>query len=153
MTLIRFKPDTAELSPATAPSELLRDFMNLQFPFFPAEKAGANTWAPALDVHEDKDAYTVTLEAAGLKKEDFTISFHDGSLCIGGERKEEKPAEAERALLLRERTFGRFTRTIALPAEVKADAISATYKDGVLSVTLTKAEEAKPKQIEVKIAD
>jgi HSP20 family protein len=153
MTLIRFKPNTAKFSPATAPSELLRDFMNLQFPFFPAEKAGTTTWAPALDVLEDQDAYTVILEAPGLKKEDFTISYHDGSLSIGGERKDEKPANVDRASLLRERTFGRFTRTVALPAEVKADAIGATYKDGVLTVTLPKAEEAKPKQIEVRISD
>jgi HSP20 family protein len=89
MTLIRFKPESADVSPAQSPGDLLRDFMNLHFPFFPQEKAGMNTWSPALDVHDDKDAFTVTLEAPGLNKEDFEISYHDGVLSIAGERKEE----------------------------------------------------------------
>ena len=109
-----------------------------------------NTWSPALDVHDEKDAFTVTLEAPGLKKEDFEISFHDGVLSISGERKEEKEAK-ERNYFRRERYFGRFARSVSLPADVKADKIGATYKDGILAVTLPKAEEAKPKQIQVNV--
>jgi HSP20 family protein len=150
MTLIRFQPQSAAVSPEAAPGDLLRDFMNLHFPFFPKEKAGMNTWSPALDVHDAKDTFTVTLEAPGLKKEDFEISFHDGALSIAGERREEKES-GDKTYFRRERFFGRFARTVALPAEVKADAISASYKDGVLTVTLPKAEEAKPKQIEVNV--
>jgi HSP20 family protein len=150
MTLIRFKPDSADLSPAVAPADMLRDFMNLHFPFFPQEKAGMNTWSPALDVHDNKDTFTVTLEAAGLKKDDFEISYHDGALSVVGERKEEKEV-TERTYFRRERFFGRFSRSVSLPAEVKADQITATYKDGVLTVTLPKAEEAKPKNIEVNV--
>jgi HSP20 family protein len=150
MTLIRFKPDSADVSPAVAPADMLRDFMNLHFPFFPQEKAGMNTWSPALDVHDNKDTFTVTLEAAGLKKDDFEISYHDGALSVAGERKEEKEV-TERTYFRRERFFGRFSRSVSLPAEVKADQITATYKDGVLTVTLPKAEEAKPKNIEVNV--
>ncbi|MGA0850038.1 MAG: Hsp20/alpha crystallin family protein [Chthoniobacterales bacterium] len=151
MTLIRFKPESADVSPAQSPGDLLRDFMNLHFPFFPQEKAGMNTWSPALDVHDDKDAFTVTLEAPGLKKEDFEISYHDGVLSIAGERKEEKEAE-ERNYFRRERFFGRFSRSVSLPAEVQPDKVAAAYKDGVLTVTLPKAEKAKPKQIEVSVS-
>ncbi len=151
MTLIRFKPESADVSPAQSPGDLLRDFMNLHFPFFPQEKAGMNTWSPALDVHDDKDAFTVTLEAPGLKKEDFEISYHDGVLSIAGERKEEKEAE-ERNYFRRERFFGRFSRSVSLPAEVQPDKVAASYKDGVLTVTLPKAEKAKPKQIEVSVS-
>lgn len=150
MTLIRFNPESADVAPAVAPGDMLRDFMNLHFPFFPKEKAGMNTWSPALDVHDDKDAFTVTLEAPGLKKEDFEISFHDGVLSIAGERKEEKETK-ERNCFRRERFFGRFSRSVSLPTDVKTDKIGATYKDGVLIVSLPKAEEAKPKQIEVNV--
>lgn len=150
MTLIRFQPERAEVSPGLPPGDMLRDFMSLHFPFFPQEKAGMNNWSPALDVHDEKDAFTVTLEAPGLKKEDFEISWHDGVLSIAGERKDEKGA-GERTYFRRERFFGRFARSVSLPADVQSDKIAATYQDGVLTVTLPKAEEAKPKQIEVSV--
>jgi HSP20 family protein len=150
MTLIRFQPESADLTPAPNPGDLLRDFMNLHFPFFPREKAGMNTWSPALDVHDEKDTFSVNLEAPGLKKEDFEISWHDGVLSIAGERKEAKES-TERNCFRRERFFGRFSRSISLPADVQADKITAAYQDGVLTVTLPKAEGAKPKHIEVSV--
>jgi len=150
MTLIRFNPEQAVPAPAVEPGELLRDFMNLHFPFFPKEKAGMNHWSPALDVHDDKEAFTVTLEAPGLKKENFEISYHDGVLSIAGERKQVEEAK-EKNYFRRERLFGRFTRSVSLPTAVNPGAVTANYKDGVLTVTLPKAEEAKPKQIEVNV--
>ena len=150
MTLIRFKPETAEPGPVLPVGHLLRDFMGLHFPSFPEERDGRNNPSPALDVYDDKEAFTVTLEAPGLKKEDFGISYHDGVLSIAGERQEDEESP-ERSYLRRERLSGRFTRSVTLPAEVNTDAIAATYKDGVLMVTLPKAEAAKPKQIEVTV--
>ena len=89
-------------------------------------------------------------ELPGMKKEDIDVSLHDGALSISGERKsEEKLENAE--VYRSERFFGRFQRTVALPATVDAAKISAQYKDGVLTVTLPKAEEAKPKQIDVQV--
>ena len=83
-----------------------------------------------------------------MKKEDIDISLHDGSLSVSGERKsEEKFADAE--VYRSERFVGRFQRTIALPGAVANDQVKAQYKDGVLTVTLPKTEEAKPKQINV----
>src|SRR2546426_5413382 len=110
-----------------------------------------NGWAPALDLYEDKDNLIVKAELPGMKKEDIDISFHDGTLTISGERKhEEKQEDAETCRS--ERFFGRFHRTLALPKPVQSDKAKAAYKDGILTVTLPKTEEAKPKQIEVNVS-
>ena len=107
-------------------------------------------WAPVLDVHEDKNQFTVNLELPGLKREEISVQLEDGDLVISGERKAETVSD-DTAVHRRERSYGKFTRTISLSAAVKADAVKAAYKDGVLTVTLPKAEEAKPKQIDVSV--
>lgn len=107
-------------------------------------------WAPALDVYEDKDQFVVKAELPGMKKEDIEVSFHNGSLTISGERKSERESK-DAGLYRSERYFGRFQRTVDLPAAVADDKVKAEYRDGVLSVTLPKAEEAKPKQISVSV--
>jgi len=109
-----------------------------------------NAWGPALDLYEDKDAFTVRFELPGLKKEDIEISLHEGILTIAGERKggdEFKDAVTHRL----ERSYGRFQRAVALPMAVEAEKVKAHYSDGVLTVTLPKAEEAKPRQIAVNV--
>ena len=106
--------------------------------------------APAVDIYEDKDNFVVKAELPGMKKEDIDVTLHDGSLSISGERtSEEKWEDAE--VYRSERFFGRFQRTVSLPSSVNASGIKAQYKDGVLTVTLPKAEEAKPKQIDVQV--
>ena len=108
-------------------------------------------WTPAMDVYEDKDNLYVRAELPGMKREDIDLSMHEGSLSISGERKSEenfKNSELYRA----ERFFGRFQRTVTLPTTVAVDKVKATYKDGILTVTLPKAEEAKPKQISVSVS-
>jgi HSP20 family protein len=108
-------------------------------------------WTPALDLYEDKDHFVVKAELPGMKKEDIEVSMHEGSLSISGERKsEEKHKDAD--VYRTERFFGRFQRTVALPTPVAADKVKAAYKDGVLTITLPKTEEAKPKQIEVNVS-
>jgi len=108
-------------------------------------------WTPALDISEDKDNVYVRVELPGMRKEDIDLALHNGSLSISGERKgneEFKDAEVYRA----ERFFGRFQRTVTLPTLVAADKIRAQYKDGILDVVLPKAEEAKPKHIDVRVS-
>jgi HSP20 family protein len=108
----------------------------------------SRSWNPALDLYEDKDNVFVKLEVPGVKKEDIQISLQDGELSISGERKsEEKFEDAE--VRRTERFVGSFQRTVALPAEVKGDQVKAEYKDGILTVTLPKAEEAKPRRIQI----
>jgi len=107
-------------------------------------------WTPALDIFEDKDNLVVKAECPGMKREDIQVSLHDGSLSISGERKTEskhEDAEVYRA----ERFVGRFQRTVTLPTPVAGDKVKADYKDGILTITLPKTEEAKPKQIEVNV--
>jgi HSP20 family protein len=107
-------------------------------------------WTPALDVFEDKDNFIVKAELPGIKKEEIEVSLHDGSLSISGERKTETKHE-DSEVYRAERFFGRFQRTVSLPAAVAADKVKAAYKDGVLTITLPKTEEAKPKQIDVAV--
>ena len=107
-------------------------------------------WTPALDVYEDKDNVYVRAEVPGMRKEDIEVSLHNGNLSISGERKSEekfKDAEVYRS----ERFFGRFQRSVTLPTPVATDKVKAQCKDGVLTVTLPKTEEAKPKHIDVNV--
>jgi HSP20 family protein len=152
MKLARFNRSDLWNWPAVDQLHSLREEINR---FFDLSDDGTsdvfNTWAPALDIFEDKDSLIVTAELPGMKKEDIDISLHDGALTISGERKNEKEydgAQTSRS----ERFFGRFQRSVTLPKAVDADQVKATYKDGILTVTLPKAAEAKPRQIEVKTA-
>jgi len=106
-------------------------------------------WSPALDLHEDTDNFFVSAELPGMKKEEIEISLQDGVLTLSGERKHEK-TENTTEIHRSERFVGRFQRTLTLPAAVDADKVKASYQEGILNVTLPKAETAKPKQIQVK---
>jgi HSP20 family protein len=110
----------------------------------------SRAWAPALDVHEDKDKFTVNLELPGLKREDIAVQIEDDSLIISGERKVETVSEGTE-VHRRERYHGKFSRALTLPVAVAADQVKAAYKDGLLTVTLPKAEAAKPKHIDVSV--
>jgi HSP20 family protein len=116
-------------------------------------EAGLTTaaWAPAVDIAEDKGAYVVTAEVPGIKPEDLQVTLEDGLLTIQGERRMEEES-SDRQYHRVERRFGSFRRSITLPSQVQADAIEASYSDGVLQVLVPKAESAKPKKITVRPA-
>jgi HSP20 family protein len=103
-----------------------------------------------LDVFEDKDQFLVKAEVPGMNKEEIDVSLHDGSLTISGERKSEHE-KSEEGVYRSERYFGRFQRTVDLPSAVDVGRVKADYRDGILTVTLPKAEEAKPRKINVNI--
>lgn len=107
-------------------------------------------WMPAVDLSEDNDHFVVKAELPGMKKDDINLTLHEGCLTISGERLSEQKHEATEVHRT-ERFVGRFQRTLSLPAPVAVEKIAAQYKDGVLTVTLPKTEEAKPKQIDVKV--
>jgi HSP20 family protein len=107
-------------------------------------------WNPAVDVYEDKDKFAINAELPGMKKEDIDISMEGNTLCICGERKEEREQRSGAEPRRSERYYGRFQRNLTLPHTVDVNKIEAKYKDGVLSITLPKSEEAKRKQIEIK---
>lgn len=148
MNIIRYRtPELSAWSPFDRLSSL-RDFLDSAFQLAGADPGFRAGWSPSLDVYEDEDKVTVQVELAGLKKEDFAISLQDDTLTISGERKSgSKNGEGES--FRSERVFGAFSRTVALPAPVQGDKVSASYRDGVLTVVLPKAEEAKPRKIEV----
>jgi HSP20 family protein len=107
-------------------------------------------WLPSLDVAETKDEIVVKAEVPGMDPKDIDISLSDGLLTIKGEKKQERE-EKEEDYHLVERSYGTFTRSIRLPKEVRREKISASYKNGVLKVTLPKSEEAKQKEIKIKV--
>ncbi|HEX9343905.1 MAG TPA: Hsp20/alpha crystallin family protein [Actinomycetota bacterium] len=106
-------------------------------------------WAPAIDISERKDAYVVTVEVPGVKQDDIDITLEDGLLTISGERKLTQESSDQQYHRV-ERRYGAFRRSITLPSQVRADAIEASFDNGVLEVVLPKAEEAKPKKITVR---
>ena len=110
---------------------------------------GEREWMPAFDVSETDDEIIVKAEIPGMKVEDIDITLTDGLLTIKGERKMEKEDKQENYHRI-ERQFGTFSRSLNLGLKVKTDGIDAGYKDGILTVTLPKAEEDRPKKIEVK---
>ncbi len=107
-------------------------------------------WGPAVDLYEEKDKVVVKAELPGMKKEEIEVYMSEGMLNIAGERKEE--TEHKQAGQYRsERHFGRFHRSLLLPAEIEPGKIEAHYKDGVLTVLCPKTQEARQKQVEIKI--
>ena len=107
-------------------------------------------WYPAVDVLESKESYLIRAELPGMKREDINVEVKDGTLLLSGERKSEKPAEGVEYRHA-ERVAAKFWRSFSLPETVKQDAIEATYKDGILEIRVPKAEEAKPRQIEISV--
>jgi HSP20 family protein len=156
MSVIRYQsPEVTTWSPFDRLSTL-RDEMNRLFDISLPGWGGREdrllgVWSPALDVFQDKDHVYVKCELPGMKKEDIHISLHENTLTISGERKQEqevKEGDGYRS----ERFFGRFHRSVTLPVPAQPDNVKAQYKEGILTVTLAKAEEAKPKQIEVQVS-
>lgn len=106
-------------------------------------------WVPAVDMAQTDEALIVKAEIPGLKADEIELSVHDSTLSISGEKKAHAEESDEHYYHV-ERRCGSFHRTIALPADVDADKIDAECSDGVLTITLPKAEQAKPHRIAVK---
>jgi HSP20 family protein len=150
MNLTKYNsPELSTWSPFSDLRNHINRLFDLSYPTRGAESFG--DWAPALDASEDKDKYLVSVEIPGMKKEDINVTVHDGVLTVSGERKSEKSVN-EGTVHRTERYFGKFSRSVSLPAAVKADKVAAAYRDGVLTVEIPKAEEAKPRQIDVKVS-
>jgi HSP20 family protein len=107
-------------------------------------------WLPSLDVAETKNEIVVKAEVPGMDPKDIDISLSDGVLTIKGEKKQDREEKEEDYHLI-ERSYGTFTRSVQLPKGVQGNKVSASYKDGVLKVTLPKSEEAKKKEVKIKV--
>ena len=132
-------------------TRFFEDFMTdleSEFPDF-TEWWGRGRFSPALDVAEDEKQVTVTAELPGMQKDEMEITVHNGVLTLKGEKKEEKTSE-EGGYHKMERRYGTFEKSVRLPEYVDESKIQAAYRNGVLTLTMPKSEEAKPKSIEIK---
>jgi len=106
------------------------------------------TWVPAFDISENDKEYVVSAELPGIDSKDLEVTFSDGVLRVKGEKKREKEENGD-SLHRIERYYGSFCRSFAIPDRVEEDKVGAAYKDGVLTLTLPKAEEREVKKIDI----
>lgn len=150
MTVVRWRPMRDLVSIQDEMNRVFDRFFSRE-PWEDREDVSSSGWNPSVDISETKDEFVVSAELPGLKRDDIHITFTNGVLKIEGERKkekEEKDANYHRV----ERMFGKFCRTFQLPTMVQSGKISADFRDGILIIHLPKAEEVKPKEIEVKVS-
>jgi len=114
------------------------------------EESALTTWAPAVDIYETPNELVVKADLPDVSEKDIDIRVENNLLTIRGERKVEKSVSEENFLRV-ERTYGAFSRSFSLPNTVNSEAIGADYKNGVLTVTLPKREESKPRQVKVDV--
>jgi HSP20 family protein len=133
---------------------MMEDFFGRRFrPWWPERWARTNELdvrAPAVDVFEEKDDIVVKAEIPGMDKDNIEVNLTDHTLTIKGEKKKEEEVKEEN-YYRSERSYGSFFRTLELPKDVYADKVKATFKNGVLEVRMPKTEEAKTKEIKVKV--
>jgi len=138
MTLVRWDP--------------MRELLNMHARMAAVPEHGDDSygsWAPAVDIFEKGDNLVIRAEIPGVNKDDIDINVEYNTLSIRGERKREEEYDEDRAYKT-ERVFGSFVRTFRLPRTVDSSLISADYTNGVLELQLPKADEAKPRRIEIK---
>ena len=109
-----------------------------------------SVWLPSVDVSETKSDIVVKAELPGMDPKDIDVSLSDGHLMIKGQKKHEKEEKDEDYHFV-ERSYGSFVRAVHLPKQVKNEKISASYKNGVLKIVLPKSEEAKTKEVKIKV--
>jgi HSP20 family protein len=114
------------------------------------EELARTVWSPSVDIYEEPEAIMIEADLPGLNKENVSVNLENNVLTIQGERKLEHEEKRENYHRV-ERAYGSFTRSFTIPSNIQAEKIEAEFKDGVLRIRLPKREEAKPKQIEVKV--
>jgi HSP20 family protein len=110
----------------------------------------ASGWAPSVDIYEDKDRLVLKADLPGINEKDISLDVDGNRLTLNGERRMEKETKEENYHRI-ERAYGQFVRSFTLPNTIDADGIKATYKNGVLEVSLPKKEEVKPKHVSIDI--
>jgi HSP20 family protein len=153
MTLVKWNPSKELLNVEREFNKLFNTF-NRRFGFDDANLANEEmenaVWAPLTDISENKDQYILKMDLPGVSKEHLKLNFNDGELIISGERKQEKEDKDSKYHRI-ERSYGKYYRSFTLPQTIQADKINAEFKDGQLTVTVPKSEEAKPKELEIKV--
>jgi len=141
------------LRPSTRTMSLFDPFDN----FFdrgwaPIQAEGKKAMMPATDIAESSDAYTITAELPGIAKEDIHVSFDNGTLCIEAETESEEKQEEKGQIIRQERRYGKYVRRFGLGADVDDQRVEASFKDGVLSLRIPKAQPVEPESRRIEIA-
>lgn len=140
-------------SPMERLASLRQDMDRLWEATFPGRGAALTMgWSPALDLYDEPEQLVARVELPGFAKEAIELNYQDGVLTVAGERKPDYAEGKEPDAYRCERVTGRFSRDIQLPVPVQGDKITASFKDGLLTVTLPKSEDAKPHKVEVMVA-
>jgi HSP20 family protein len=151
MTLVKFNPIRDLINFEREINKMFNEFDNL-FGLRLRDVEDQNlVWMPSTDIAEYDERYEIKMDFPGLTKEDVKISYNDGQLTISGERKFESDNKDVKYHRI-ERSYGKFFRSFSVPNKIKEDKIEANFKDGLLTIILPKAEEATPKEIEIKIS-
>ena len=143
-TLNRWEPFRGTF-PDSQLNRLFNDFFGRA-----SQDQNLTTWAPAVDIYEGEHELVVKADLPDIKPEELDIRVENNILTIRGERKFEKKVD-EKNYLRVERAYGSFARSFSLASTVNTEAIKADYQDGVLTLSIPKREEAKPKQIKVNV--
>lgn len=129
-----------------------RDINHMFENFFPSrannKERESAVWRPVVDIHETEDAYSIDIELPGLKKDEVALNYQDGVLSISGERKYSDETKEKNTHRI-ERFYGKFYRSFSFPSVVNGDNIQANFGEGVLKIVVPKAEEVKPRRIEI----
>lgn len=142
-SVTRWNPAAAYLTREPV-SRMLDSFFNdLQ-----GEEVSNRGWVPPVDIQETEDAYRLLAELPGLTKDDISITLENNVLRLSGERKFEKDVKKESFHRI-ERTYGAFSRAFSLPQQVNPEGVQAAFENGVLTITVPKAEQAKPRKISI----
>lgn len=145
----------AKNRPITSTIDVLRREMDQFFddlvPFSWTRDNGGKmmeSWAPSADISEDNKEYLLRMDIPGMEKKDIKVNFQDGRIIVTGERKKEETEEGK-DFLRKERYEGSFYRSFTLPEAVKENEINASFKNGVLKISIPKAEVVEPKAIKI----
>ena len=149
MAIVRWEPFRDLLTTQDRFNRLFNEtFSN----FFGNEQLAQQAWAPAVDIYETDHDLVIKAEVPGVDPKDVEIRIEDGTLYLKGERKSEHEEKGKNVHRI-ERSYGAFVRTFTLPQSVNTENVKADYKDGVLTLTMAKREEAKPKTIKISVGE
>ncbi|HEY3295189.1 MAG TPA: Hsp20/alpha crystallin family protein [bacterium] len=147
MSITRWQPVDSELRPFFTGTwrpltRMMEEFLNN------AQPSEMSLWGPNVDIVENADGFEIHAELPGVKQEEVKITLHDNVLTLSGEKRQEIKENKDNLLRV-ERNYGRFERSFSLPTTVKPEDVRAQFEDGVLKITLPKAETAKARQIQI----
>ena len=147
MAIVRWEPFRDLLASQRDFDRLFREAFS---PAFGEGELSTRTWAPPVDIYENGDSLVLKAEVPGVDPKDVEVRVEDNTLYLKGERKFEKEVKDDKYHRV-ERSYGTFTRSFSLPNSIDAEKVQADYKDGILTLTMPKREEAKPKTIKINV--